>query len=69
MTGSLSAVGALGALPCKVGNETSDLVLCFVEEEMAHPLWIVASKEAYALPRVRKFMKFVADNMPKDDRR
>ena len=66
MTGSLSAVAALGALPCKVGNDTTDLVLCFVEEAMAHPLWIVASKEAYGLPRVRKFMKFVADNMPKD---
>lgn len=67
MSGSLSAIEALGALPCKVGADTTDLVLCFVEEAMAHPLWIVASKEAYGLPRVRKFMKFVADNMPRDD--
>lgn len=65
MVGSLSASDALGPLPCSVGNATSDLVLCFHEEQMAHPLWIVASKESYAQARVRAFMKFVGDNMPR----
>jgi DNA-binding transcriptional LysR family regulator len=65
MIGSLSTSGALGALPCQVGNATSDLVCCFHDERMAHPLWIVASRESYAQPRVRAFMKFVADNIPK----
>lgn len=63
--GSLSAGDALGALPCSVGNATSDLVCCFYDERMSHPLWIVASKESYAQPRVRAFMKFVAENLPK----
>lgn len=64
MIGSLATSQALGALPCSVGNATNDLVCCFHEERMSHPLWIVASKDSYAHPRVRTFMKFMVDNMP-----
>jgi DNA-binding transcriptional LysR family regulator len=66
MVGSLSASDALGALPCAIGNGTPDLVCCFVEQRMSHPLWIVASRESYAQPRVRAFMKFVAENIRMD---
>jgi DNA-binding transcriptional LysR family regulator len=65
MVGSLSASNALGPLPYLTGNDTSDLVCCFHDERLSNPLWIVASKESYAQPRVRVFMKFVADNMSK----
>lgn len=66
MIGSLSTSDALGALPCQVGSSNPELVCCFVDERMSHPMWVVASKESYAQPRVRAFMKFVAENMPRD---
>lgn len=65
MAGSLGASDTLGVLPCVIGDSTSDLVCCFFDERLLHPLWIVASKESHAQPRVRAFMKFVAKNMPK----
>ena len=64
MIGSLRSGAGLGLLPCVTGDYEGDLVPCFRHEKLSHTLWIVASKDAYAQPRVRSFIKFVGDNIP-----
>lgn len=66
MSMSLRSEDAVGVLPCIVGDSVADLVKCFAHEKMCSGIWLVASKEAYQQPRVRKFMKYVAENFPKD---
>jgi DNA-binding transcriptional LysR family regulator len=66
MSASLRTENAVGVLPCVEGNPLPDLVMCFTQEELTSGLWLVASKEAYQEPRVRKFMKFVSEHFPKD---
>jgi DNA-binding transcriptional LysR family regulator len=66
MSSSLRNEDAVGLLPCVEGDPLADLVRCFTHDELRSGLWMVASKEAYQEPRVRKFMKFFADNFPKD---
>lgn len=66
MSSSLRSEDAVGLLPCVEGDPLADLVRCFVIDEPRSGLWLVASNEAYQEPRVRKFMKFFAENFPKD---
>jgi DNA-binding transcriptional LysR family regulator len=66
MSSSLRTEDAVGLLPCVEGDPLADLVRCFTHDELRSGLWLVASKEAYQEPRVRKFMKYFADNFPKD---
>lgn len=63
MVGSVGPSNALGLLPCPVADSSTDLVCCFRDPLLAHPLWIVASKESHTQTRVRSFMKFVAENI------
>ncbi|UOA20470.1 HTH-type transcriptional regulator PgrR (plasmid) [Sulfitobacter indolifex] len=64
MIGSLRSGAGLGLLPCVAGDFEPDLVPCFRHEKLQHTLWVVTSKEAYALPPIRSFMKFVGENIP-----
>lgn len=66
MSASLRTEEAVGVLPCVEGDPLPDLVMCFTHENLTSGLWLVASKEAYQEPRVRKFIKFVGANFPKD---
>jgi DNA-binding transcriptional LysR family regulator len=68
MSASLRIEHAVGVLPCVEGDQTPDLVMCFTNEDLISGLWLVASKESYQEPRVRKFMKFVGENFPRDGR-
>ena len=68
MSASLRTEDAVGVLPCVEGDQRPDLVMCFTIDEMITGLWLVASKEAYQEPRVRKFMTFVGENFPRDGR-
>lgn len=64
MTGMIRAGLGLGLLPCLVGDMQADLVRCFVPPEtLWTPWWIVASREANNLQRVRDFMAFSADHL------
>ncbi|MFV2003382.1 MAG: LysR family transcriptional regulator [Paracoccaceae bacterium] len=65
MSMSLRSEDAVGVLPCVEGDSVADLVKCFTHEKLSSGIWLVASKEAYQQPRVRKFMKYVAENFPK----
>lgn len=58
MVAALQSGEAIGMLPCVTGDATSDLVPCFRHEELYHTLWLVASRESYGRPTVRKFMAF-----------
>jgi len=69
MSASLQSAVAIGVLPCVEGDAAPDLVMCFTSKELQSGLWLVASKESYQEPRVRKFMKFVGENFPKDSGR
>jgi DNA-binding transcriptional LysR family regulator len=69
MAASLRTEEAVGALPCVEGDQSSELLMCFTDNQMQSGLWLVASKEAYQEPRVRKFMKFVAEKFPQDGRK
>ena len=66
MSASLRSEEAVGVLPCVEGDPLHDLVMCFSNDKLTSGLWLVASKEAYQEPRMRKFMKFVGDNFPRD---
>jgi DNA-binding transcriptional LysR family regulator len=66
MSASLRTEDAVGLLPCVEGDPVDDLVLCFVDDNLTSNLWLVASKEAYSEPRVRKFMAFFGAAFPKD---
>ena len=68
MSLSLRSVNAVGLLPCVEGDNLPGLEMCFTHEELQSGLWLVASKEAYQEPRVRKFMKYFGENFPKDGR-
>ena len=58
MAVALLSGDALGLLPCATGDATPELVECFKHEKLQHKLWLVASKESYSRPAVRKFMAF-----------
>ena len=62
MVAALQSVAGLGLLPCVTGDATPDLVRCFHHEELYHTLWLVASKESYVRPAVRKFMAFAGEH-------
>jgi DNA-binding transcriptional LysR family regulator len=66
MSASLRTEEAVGLLPCVEGDQLGDLVLCFVDDSLTSNLWLVASKEAYSTPRVRKFMAFFGECFPKN---
>jgi DNA-binding transcriptional LysR family regulator len=68
MSASLRTELAVGVLPCVEGDQSPDLVMCFTDKDLISGLWLVASKESYQEPRVRKFMKFVGENFPRDGR-
>ncbi len=61
MAAALQSGAGLGLLPCVTGDATPDLVPCFRHEELQHTLWLVASKESYTRPAVRKFMAFAGE--------
>lgn len=66
MSASLRSEEAVGVLPRVEGDQLPDLVMCFTTEDLTSGLWLVASKESYQEPRVRKFMKFLGENFPRD---
>ncbi len=66
MSASLRTEMAVGALPCVEGDPLPDLVMCFTTDDLTSGLWLVASREAYQEPRVRKFMKFLGEHFPRD---
>jgi len=66
MSASLLNEQAVGALPCVEGDPIQGLVRCFTHEKLAGGFWLVASKEAYQKPLVRKFMTYVAEFFPRD---
>ncbi len=68
MSASLRTEEAVGVLPCVEGDPLPDLVMCFTTEDLTSGLWLVASKEAYQEPGVRKFMKFLGEYFPRDGR-
>jgi len=68
MSASLRTEMGVGALPCVEGDPLPDLVLCFTTDDLTSGLWLVASREAYQEPRVRKFMKFLGEYFPRDGR-
>jgi DNA-binding transcriptional LysR family regulator len=61
MSVSLCAGDAVGILPCVEGDPVPDLVCCFEHERMRSKIWLVASKESYQQPHIRKFMKYVSE--------
>jgi DNA-binding transcriptional LysR family regulator len=64
MTGMIRAGVGFGILPCIVGDMQRDLVRCFPPPEgLSTPWWLVASREANELKRVREFMSFAADQL------
>ena len=69
MAASLLSEKAVGVLPCVEGDQLPDLVMCFTTEDLTSGLWLVASREAYQEPPVRKFMKFFGANFPSDGRK
>ena len=68
MSASLRTEAAVGVLPCVEGDPLADLVMCFTTDDLTSGLWLVASREAYQEPRVRKFMKFLGEYFPRDGR-
>ena len=62
MVAALQTGVGLGLLPCVTGDAIPDLVPCFRHEELYHTLWLVASKESYGRPAVRRFMAFAGEH-------
>lgn len=62
MVAALQSGAGLGLLPCVTGDATMDLVPCFRHEELYHTLWLVASRESYRRPAVRKFIAFAGEH-------
>lgn len=58
MAAALQTGEALGLLPCVTGDATPNLVKCFGDNELQHALWLIASRDSYSRPPVRKFMAF-----------
>lgn len=64
MAGMTRAGVGLGLLPCLVGDLQTDLIRCFFPPDgLITPWWIVTSREANNLRRVRDFMAFSADQL------
>jgi DNA-binding transcriptional LysR family regulator len=64
MAGMIRAGVGIGILPCMVGDIQRDLIRCFPPpKNVMTPWWIVASREANELRRVRDFMSFAADEV------
>lgn len=64
MLGMIRAGLGIGVLPCVLGDMQPDLSRCFAPPEgLSTPWWLVASREANELKRVREFMAFSADQM------
>jgi DNA-binding transcriptional LysR family regulator len=64
MLGMIRASVGIGLLPCVVGDMQKDLLRCFPPPaDMLTPWWIMASREANELSRVRDFMSFSADQL------
>lgn len=64
MAGMIRAGLGLGLLPCLVGDLQTDLIRCFMPPDaLITPWWIVTSREANNLRRVRDFMAFSADQL------
>lgn len=64
MSVSLKSEAAVGVLPCVEGDQMGELVRCFTHDNLKSSLWLVASKDSYQEPRIRKFMRFVKENFP-----
>lgn len=62
MAAALQSGAALGLLPCITGDSTPGLLRCFGHDELQHQLWLVASRDSYSRPAVRKFMAFAGDH-------
>lgn len=61
MTGVVHAGLGIGLLPCFVGDLQDDMVRCFPPSAgMGTRWWIVVAPEAWALPRVRRFVNYSA---------
>ncbi len=65
MAAALQSGDALGLLPCVTGDATPNLFRCFSHEELYHQLWLVASRDSYGRPAVRKFMAFAGGHFKK----
>ena len=61
MAAALQSGAGLGLLPCVTGDAIPNLVPCFRHADLQHTLWLIASKESYARPAVRKFMAFAGE--------
>ncbi len=66
MADALKSEDAIGILPAITGDYMPELVCCFRHEELRHNTWLVTSPAAYARPIVRKCMKQIAREFPKD---
>ncbi len=62
MAALLRTENAIGVLPCVEGDAIPDLVPCFRHHRLKSTIWLVASRDSYQQPRVRKFMKYAAAN-------
>ena len=58
MAAAIQSVDAVGLLPCVTGDATPDLVQWFRHEQLYYTLWLIASRESYGRPEVKKFMAF-----------
>lgn len=65
MAAALQSGDALGLLPRVTGDQTPGLIFCFGHEELQHQLWLIASRDSYARPTVRKFMAFAGEHFKK----
>lgn len=54
----------IGVLPWVLGEEDPDLCRCFGLSWMTHPIWLVASRDAFETPLVRAFWDFLFQQLP-----
>jgi DNA-binding transcriptional LysR family regulator len=66
MAAALQSEDAVGILPTIVGDNMPELVCCFRHEALRHNGWLVTTPAAYARPIVRKCMKQIAREFPRD---
>jgi hypothetical protein len=62
----LQSEEAVGILPTIVGDNTPELVCCFRHKALRHNGWLVTTPAAYARPIVRKCMKQIGREFPRD---
>ena len=62
---ALRTGAGVGLLPRVIGEDDPDLTYCCGHRMLKHPIWIVASQEAYATPLVRTFLDYFAKNFRK----